>query len=1441
MKKDYQTYSKSDKAAPMQKWLSSLSDDDLIQHMTFSFQTDKNGISHEYELLVEMLRLQSPPPTPIHPRAIGFKLATGGFINDGRNEFERVTKNRFRRPRLFQLIEKQQTDKFETSHGISSLPPEILALVKTQETVVHGSGKKVTSEWQNFDVIARKFEAPWGQVLSIGPTNTMRRADEQIMMCTFVQSSCRYIRCKGNNGQTAYCTFRKGKQLDEYDDSCSVILHLLHIVSRGRAFREPPRKKQGNIFASWFSPTTEWFSLPIFLASRFEVALWKSFEKHSANCCATKEMNERKTIIEEAFSRFSNAQTNKIISCAIVRSMRTILSTNIDARQLRDLMIHYLLHNAMDKTERFCGTFDFSRLYQIPIMFLSTMLDEFRVKVAQECELEISRVMEADLSRSEMLDSSAALKCVSVKKRKKKNKKKCRAKPNRTILDSIDEKKVEKYTSVGSPILNVPLPRDAYDEKKNQVTIFILGVINDIMDSVFREVGIASTDDKLHGDGFLLNDNCNKAKKNVNGENTMYILRKRTEKSISLTQPTSENDGMSNEVIQPNDLFFDNELTMKRNNTSASQSIWYTQSRLSSALPFTAYDGRYNGFLDLFTQPNTTEDQKQVYLEPDAGFSRYDEDFFYTNDNRSFFEQFVYDTSESQNNNFASSTAASLASSILDYDDSASLNECSDDCDQVVSAEPCAINNGGCDEKMKQSPTQNVSYPCETSEKEWKEGIDSDSTRKEPEILKLNCDPTSCVVQFPHAFLSLADLGELKRRASLQIATDVVDKNGGQSTSSVGGSKIVSSREDTETSIDDDISGKKKTPLCSARTVDFSVLSYKNAAMKSTRKARSVSSHDFVKSIKKLKPVPVKSSTRSFSMEMKGVIIDGENLEIDYGARSESALHDNENSSQFNVIPKSVTNNNDNITVTRDGATTISSIPAPHEIDEIVCLKEERDTYRDMCLSMAAEISKLKNMIALERINSNYTLPRDAKPFGSECIPSFHFGIHHGATRKYVAMSDTGFNDLPNSEDMCGDGMQSSSAAIDRVLQRVPHATNKGNRIQTQKPADCSDNMSVDYDNTIHSFPLPSRTIPYYKYSGSNHLHSLQSRLSQEIEYFVVSNTENLDNLERKRKLATERLNKLVTAIWPRAQLKAYGSQETGLRLPSSDLDFVLYLPEVHKKAPADAPGDLEGRNAINESSQKLLARKLKSESWIEPRSIKIIEHTVIPVIKFSTKDKKSESLQLDVSFDSKGHLGIQAVNFVKGTIENFPVIRPIVLVLKKFLLDKGLLTAYTGGLSSHCLFLMVTRYLQEQNLAWVDVGSLLMGFLDFYGNIFDPRIHGISVTNNGQYFLRPHHQQGESQHDATQRNELSRSKSFHDKNVSSTAIIPSSFGFDPLYVEDPISLGNNVGRNSFRINQIQRALSDAHRALVASLEWDMNCGSEPQERYPLLKCLTNS
>jgi DNA polymerase sigma len=393
-----------------------------------------------------------------------------------------------------------------------------------------------------------------------------------------------------------------------------------------------------------------------------------------------------------------------------------------------------------------------------------------------------------------------------------------------------------------------------------------------------------------------------------------------------------------------------------------------------------------------------------------------------------------------------------------------------------------------------------------------------------------------------------------------------------------------------------------------------------------------------------------------------------------------------------------------------------------------------------------------------------------------------------------------------------------------------------------------------------------------------------------------------LRKLAGRRKLAVERFSRLVKTIWPRSQVKLYGSYVSGLCLPSSDLDFVVCLPAVHKKVLALAPGVLEGRNAINETSQKLLARELKGESWIDPRSIKLIERTVVPVIKVSTKDTRARMIQLDISFDSPEHHGLEANQMVARILEELPLIRPLMLVLKQFLLDRGLLTAYSGGLSSYCLFLMVARYLQEQPPSSGDCGSLLMGFLDFYGNCFDPRVTGISVRSR-RYFARANHvvagyeaagqlmwtHQPHQQHvltdlpvivdnpkdfqrhnsfgdtgsvDGNRRKQHSfpaapahrfvprnvpprRNEMDHHNPVPGTTAGPSSFDhvrpftFDPLFVEDPLSSGNNVGRNAFRINQVQRAFSDAHRALVASLEWDIHSSADGvQVDYPLLKCL---
>jgi DNA polymerase sigma len=265
--------------------------------------------------------------------------------------------------------------------------------------------------------------------------------------------------------------------------------------------------------------------------------------------------------------------------------------------------------------------------------------------------------------------------------------------------------------------------------------------------------------------------------------------------------------------------------------------------------------------------------------------------------------------------------------------------------------------------------------------------------------------------------------------------------------------------------------------------------------------------------------------------------------------------------------------------------------------------------------------------------------------------------------------------------------------------------------------------------------------------------------------------------------------------------------------------------------------------------------------------------------------------LQLDISFDGPEHHGLAANQMIAEVMRELPLIQPLVLVLKQFLNDRGLLQAFTGGLSSYCLFLMVTRYLQEHPSSWDDCGSLLMGFLDFYGNAFDPRATGISVGRR-QYFARQNCAQPQQlwnvayqQHlvsptssSVASRSDLIRRNSFND-NATMDGLRGSPHGsrpprfqpsshhrfphqytprteqealdhagrpytFDPLFVEDPLSIGNNVGRNAFRIFQVQRAFSDAHRALVASLEWDIHSSHDLNDdggEYPLLNCLLQS
>lgn len=81
---------------------------------------------------------------------------------------------------------------------------------------------------------------------------------------------------------------------------------------------------------------------------------------------------------------------------------------------------------------------------------------------------------------------------------------------------------------------------------------------------------------------------------------------------------------------------------------------------------------------------------------------------------------------------------------------------------------------------------------------------------------------------------------------------------------------------------------------------------------------------------------------------------------------------------------------------------------------------------------------------------------------------------------------------------------------------------------------------------------------------------------------------------------------------------------------------------------------------------------------------------------------------------------------------------KPILYLIKYFLKQRGLNEAFTGGISSFVLFNMVYAYFQQESKNSEDyqesrnLGSLLLGFLKFYGCDFDYRSQGLSVRNGG-------------------------------------------------------------------------------------------------------------
>eukprot|EP00158_Paraphelidium_tribonemae_P004787 Partr_v1_DN26966_c0_g1_i2_m7284 putative PAP associated domain containing len=258
------------------------------------------------------------------------------------------------------------------------------------------------------------------------------------------------------------------------------------------------------------------------------------------------------------------------------------------------------------------------------------------------------------------------------------------------------------------------------------------------------------------------------------------------------------------------------------------------------------------------------------------------------------------------------------------------------------------------------------------------------------------------------------------------------------------------------------------------------------------------------------------------------------------------------------------------------------------------------------------------------------------------------------------------------------------------------------------------------------------------------------------------------------RRYCIKRIANVIYEMWPRASVYVFGSFQTQLYLPTSDIDMVVWTDDA-----------VSGKNLLK--PLRVVARNLVRKG----RAVDIqVVPARIPIIKFT---ETFADFKVDISFNIDG--GVHASRYITGLISEHSALRPLVMVMKQFLVTRDLNEVFKGGLGSFGLSAMITSFLQihpRLQSGQIDeienIGVLFLEFLDLYGRRFNYDHVGISLRNGGKYFVKG-----------------------RLGNLNNTR--PNS-----LTIEDPQDTDNDISKGSFNMRTVVNALSHAYNCLTSAI-----------------------
>ena len=246
------------------------------------------------------------------------------------------------------------------------------------------------------------------------------------------------------------------------------------------------------------------------------------------------------------------------------------------------------------------------------------------------------------------------------------------------------------------------------------------------------------------------------------------------------------------------------------------------------------------------------------------------------------------------------------------------------------------------------------------------------------------------------------------------------------------------------------------------------------------------------------------------------------------------------------------------------------------------------------------------------------------------------------------------------------------------------------------------------------------------------------TKLTLELEIYNSNVKNNISKLNPIKGIYLEKLDKILKKTltnFYNIEIIHFGSYKTELSIEGSDIDILIkYKP-------------IQNQNTFVSDLIGILYQNKQEFDYIKP-----ITTASVPVIKLQFDITKLininkvddyldyddlNKLKFDISFkesDFYNNNFDKTIDFVKKSIFEFPYVKDIVLLMKRYFKIIKLNKNYLGGLSSYSLFLMTLAFIKSKKYSKdVSIGKQFYYFIEWY-SLFNFTEYIINVTKDNPF-----------------------------------------------------------------------------------------------------------